>query len=201
MQKTCSRCNIEKPEKEFSCRNLKTGDLQRNCKQCCSELSKSHYKKNKQYYLEETKLNRKLNRIKNRIKIEDYFLTHPCIDCGEKDPIVLQFDHVRGKKKAGISEMLGTGQCWPSIAKEIEKCEVRCSNCHLRKTSKQFNWNKSREEQKKFLEEIEAKRNKPRECQFCCASEDEKEFVKNRRSCKECYKTHMKKVMQLRRNK
>ena len=29
-----------------------------------------------------------------------------------------------------------------SIKKEIDKCEVRCRNCHRLKTFKQFNWHK-----------------------------------------------------------
>jgi len=29
----------------------------------------------------------------------NHFSKHPCVDCGETDPIVLTFDHVRGKKR------------------------------------------------------------------------------------------------------
>ena len=63
-----------------------------------------------------------------------------CVDCGERDIRVLEFDHVRGKKVANISTLATTGSCWRRIAEEIAKCEIRCANCHRRKTFEQFGW-------------------------------------------------------------
>lgn len=64
-------------------------------------------------------------------------MSHPCIDCGEQDVLVLQFDHVRGQKLQSISELVKAGYAWKAIEAEIAKCEVRCANCHARRTAKQ----------------------------------------------------------------
>jgi 5-methylcytosine-specific restriction endonuclease McrA len=64
------------------------------------------------------------------------------VDCGEKDPIVLEFDHIHSKK-ANVAAMLNH-HGWPAIQQEIEKCEIRCANCHRRRTAKQFGWFKVR---------------------------------------------------------
>lgn len=47
---------------------------------------------------------------------------------------------MRDTKLNSISRMLTTGYCWETIKKEIDKCEVRCGNCHRIKTANQFNW-------------------------------------------------------------
>jgi hypothetical protein len=61
------------------------------------------------------------------------------VDCGETDIIVLQFDHVRGKKTNAVSKLVSMGYGLDTIKEEINKCEVRCANCHTRRTYKQFN--------------------------------------------------------------
>jgi hypothetical protein len=66
-----------------------------------------------------------------------YLETHPCIDCGEDDPIVLEFDHVRGEKKFNIADVTRNAVGRRTLEKEIEKCEVRCANCHRRKTKRE----------------------------------------------------------------
>ena len=69
-----------------------------------------------------------------------YFETHPCVDCEETDPLVLTFDHVRGRKMHNISNLVGQHRSFRSIRTEIKKCDVRCANCHLRKTARQLGY-------------------------------------------------------------
>ncbi|MEO8263129.1 MAG: hypothetical protein ABI566_11230 [Pseudolysinimonas sp.] len=52
-----------------------------------------------------------------------------CVDCGNQDIRVLEFDHVRGAKVANVARMVLDASLDRVIA-EIEKCEVRCRNCH-----------------------------------------------------------------------
>jgi hypothetical protein len=61
------------------------------------------------------------------------------VDCGETDPVVLEFDHVRGEKKGEIAMMVRVDG-WDKIVEEMAKCELRCANCHRRKTAKQLGW-------------------------------------------------------------
>lgn len=79
-----------------------------------------------------------LRRQENMRRIYEYLLAHPCVDCGETDPIVLEFDHVRGEKKDGVVNLACYG--WKTVEIEIAKCDVRCANCHKRKTRKQLGW-------------------------------------------------------------
>lgn len=74
---------------------------------------------------------------KNRGRVLEYFLSHPCIDCGEGDPLVLEFDHVRGVKKGDVCTLLAHNTGWARLEEEIGKCEVRCANCHRRKTARE----------------------------------------------------------------
>jgi hypothetical protein len=69
---------------------------------------------------------------KKRLFVWNYLRTHPCVDCGEGNPIVLEFDHVRGKKRFNISQ--GKQKCWEDLLAEVEKCDIRCANCHKLKT-------------------------------------------------------------------
>jgi hypothetical protein len=75
-----------------------------------------------------------------RGKVYDYLSIHSCVDCGESDPVVLEFDHVREKKEWDIAKMLTQAYSWDTILKEIAKCDVRCANCHKRRTAKQFGY-------------------------------------------------------------
>lgn len=131
------KCQVCKKEKEESCfgRNKSRKDqLQTSCKICDNSRSTAYHHKNKENLLPKIYA-RKLKRIiRNKEYINNYFSTHHCIDCDEKDVRVLDFDHVRGVKEAGISRMATDGVNLQKIILEIEKCEVRCANCHRKKT-------------------------------------------------------------------
>jgi 5-methylcytosine-specific restriction endonuclease McrA len=81
----------------------------------------------------------KRHRIKIRKNLLEFLSSKACFDCGENDPIVLEFDHTNPNKKfKQISSMLSGHYSWKSILKEANKCEIRCANCHRRKTYLQF---------------------------------------------------------------
>jgi hypothetical protein len=57
-----------------------------------------------------------------------------CCDCGIADPLVLEFDHI-GLKRKNVMTMAWEGYAAETIQIEMNKCEIRCANCHRRKTS------------------------------------------------------------------
>ena len=65
--------------------------------------------------------------------VGDYLSSHPCVDCGESDPVVLDFDHVRGKKECDVNALVYGWSSLERLVREIKKCDVRCANCHRRR--------------------------------------------------------------------
>ncbi|MDQ3076356.1 MAG: hypothetical protein M3Q34_04505 [bacterium] len=142
--KTCSKCKKEKPLEEFSYKSKSLGKRQYQCKECTRLLIKKHYCANKQYYLNKTRNRNKHLRNEVNVFLKEYLLQHPCVDCGENDIIVLEFDHRREEPKLkAVSHLVRAQVSLDVVKKEIEKCEVRCANCHRRKTAIDFNWFKS----------------------------------------------------------
>jgi len=72
-------------------------------------------------------------RHRNRSHVLVFLREHPCERCGEADPNVLDFDHVRDKVRHVTEIALGGG--WSALLAEIEKCRVLCANCHRRHTA------------------------------------------------------------------
>ena len=81
-----------------------------------------------------------LRTAKSYQMVRIYLSSHPCVDCGNPDIRVLEFDHVRGRKPDEISHLLSQGCGWPHIQAEIARCEVRCANCHRLKTLERGKW-------------------------------------------------------------
>lgn len=128
MDKICIKCNLLKPEENFY---WKRKNLLRST--CCSDCHKLYlkiwYKENKVKTIENSKKHNKLYKERNIKYVVDYLNLNPCVDCKESDIRVLDFDHVRGKTRA-ISQLLNRGVSLNTLQKEIDKCEVRCANCH-----------------------------------------------------------------------
>lgn len=135
--KICTLCNSEKSLDQFA---RKGERYQSRCKECFKLYTKEHYQKNKDYYKEKAYAFNKHRKPEVLQSVVDYLKLHPCVDCGETDPIVLEFDHVRDIKTKAISRMISDCCSIETVFKEIEKCEVRCANCHRRKTAKQMNF-------------------------------------------------------------
>lgn len=134
--KVCSVCGNEKNLSEFNFKDKVRGKRCPYCKDCQREMWKEWYsdESNKKAHIERIQANNKAKILDVRDKLYTFLNEHPCIDCGEADILVLEFDHVRGKKRFNIQTAAAqNGISWESILKEIEKCEVRCRNCHKRR--------------------------------------------------------------------
>jgi 5-methylcytosine-specific restriction endonuclease McrA len=56
-----------------------------------------------------------------------------CVDRGEDDIVVLEFDHV-GPKRNSVANLAWGACSIASIKREMGQCEIRCANCHRRRT-------------------------------------------------------------------
>lgn len=100
------------------------------------EASRRHYEKHRGRVIESAKKYSKLARERVRAHINTHLRANPCVDCGEANIVVLEFDHVgvAGSKEFNISDAVRDGIGMKRIKDEIAKCEVRCANCHRKKT-------------------------------------------------------------------
>jgi hypothetical protein len=139
--KACSGCAEVKTEDQFDWKNKAGGIRKTRCKTCVSLYSKEHYIKNKDVYKKRGVINGRAGRRRLATLVYGFLERHPCIDCGQSNPLLLDFDH-RDNKFKSISEMIKSRYSWDKIKEEISKCDVRCANCHRIRTAKQFGWKK-----------------------------------------------------------
>ena len=116
--RTCTKCKQEKPEDKFSWRSKSRGTKQSWCKRCKQHHDIDYYQDTKDRRRKRKRELRKELREENQRNLYEYLKLQSCVDCGETDPLVLEFDHVRGKKKYNIAQMAHT-HVWSSVLKEI----------------------------------------------------------------------------------
>lgn len=127
--KRCPKCGEDRDLTQWSKNSSKKDGLQTNCK-ICVKYSNAEYYKRTPSKNEKRALRAKIQGPILKGIIRNHLNKNPCIDCGNDDIRVLEFDHVRGKKKYNISRMISGGHSEKTLLEEIEKCEVRCANCH-----------------------------------------------------------------------
>ena len=131
----CSRCRERKPLSAFTLRGSSGGRPDTYCRPCRSQYGKEHYAANRAEYIAKARSRKRLELLRRFEFLVEYFEAHPCVDCGERDPIVLEFDHLTAKEfnvSYGVQNM-----GWATVLAEIAKCEVVCANCHRRRTAAQ----------------------------------------------------------------
>lgn len=137
-KKICNSCGKEKILSSFSYRNKDSGLLHNKCRTCQNSYNKKHYNDNVSKYKYKALSYNKNLKIKNSKELLEYYKKHPCVDCGETNPLKLTFDHVNGEKEYNIASQMHNKN-WKTILKEIKKCEVRCFNCHMERHFKEEN--------------------------------------------------------------
>ena len=111
--KRCSTCKEWKSLDMFSKNRTKKDGKQSSCRGCANQERRALYKK------------------VALIKLEA-----GCAHCGyNAHSQALQCDHIDpANKLQGVSDLVGLGAKWPTIEKEMAKCQVLCANCHAVKT-------------------------------------------------------------------
>ena len=134
-EKRCSKCDEVKPLDEFNRLSKAADGRQSYCRDC----NKAYHYANWDRHMSQIRARVRRRRRENQAQLMDYLGAHPCVDCGECDLVVLEFDHVRDKHR-NVSYLVQQPAEWRRIADEIEKCEVVCANCHRRRTASRGGW-------------------------------------------------------------
>lgn len=136
--RVCARCHAAKPADEFPIKDKVRGTRRAYCLPCCRAYGREHYQLNRAAYLSRTRIRNAKVRTGHRSFVLAYLRTHPCITCGITDPVVLEFDHRDPSTKAADVGWLIRSGSLGDLEAEIAKCDVRCGNCHRRRTLLQF---------------------------------------------------------------
>jgi hypothetical protein len=140
-EKHCGKCGAIKNRDEFRANKNRYDGRQAWCKVCESENKSRYYRANMAKVKKRSARNRYALLEQQRRLIYGYLIAHPCVDCGENDILILDFDHVTGLKETNVATMANGKTALKRIEAEIMKCVIRCANCHRRKTARERgNW-------------------------------------------------------------
>ncbi len=139
----CSMCGLEKPETDFAFQAIETRKRQDHCRLCHATYRREHYLRTKGLYVAREVARMRGYRDENRLRLAEYLAAHPCVDCGETELLMLEFDHHDpDSKRSEVSRLLAR-KPWARVLAEIEMCDVRCVACHRRRTAAQFRWRRA----------------------------------------------------------
>lgn len=137
--KQCAKCKVSKELSEFNKHSGRVDGLQSICRVCDNSRAKAYYGANSKRQMEQIHAARKRRQRSLQDWLCDYLSQRSCMDCGERDLRVLEFDHVTDDKEANISRLLMEVASKERLLAEINKCEVVCANCHRIRTVQRAN--------------------------------------------------------------
>ena len=140
--KTCQRCNKNKPISEFNINKLEKDGFNFRCRHCDSLVFKKHYQQNSQKIklknatwrkqnitlLKEIRQESNKKRYAKMKQLKQKILEQQsCIICQEKRLPCLEFHHIDATQKIdSVSSFNSPGQ----FLREVAKCTILCANCH-----------------------------------------------------------------------
>ena len=127
-QRRCSRCDRSLPLSSFN-----------RDQWWCRECFRHYYRERAEHHRQRANALKRRRVAEAQAFVLDVLRRAPCADCGERDPVVLEFDHV-GPKQAHVATLVMHGVRLPRLAGEIERCEVVCACCHRRRTARRAGW-------------------------------------------------------------
>ena len=118
---------MDKELSEFNENKSKKDGFNSLCKSCIAVYQKKYYQANKKTFIDNK------DKRKKTIKkwIIDFKKDKGCIVCGENRPATLDFHHRNpDEKETEIMTAVKRGWSINRLQKEIDKCDIMCSNCH-----------------------------------------------------------------------
>jgi hypothetical protein len=108
--KTCSRCRLSKPIRDYYPKPRDPGETLAYCKPCFNAYTTERFRRRKRQAVE--------------------YLGGRCADCGGVYPYyVFEFHHLDpARKEMGFNQL--RRRSWEAVKREIDKCLLLCSNCH-----------------------------------------------------------------------
>jgi transposase-like protein len=131
----CSRCGHDLPLELFN--RLGEGH-QWYCRSCFA----AYFRARGDLHRQQSKAAKRSRHRALKAHVLDYLRSHSCFDCGQTDPVVLEFDHT-GEKLAAVAALVAQAASFKAVDAEIARCEVVCANCHKRRTAKRARWRRA----------------------------------------------------------
>jgi hypothetical protein len=131
MVKLCGTCRRWKGLSEFNRKTSRFDGLQEVCRDCNRASSRAYYARNRERHVRAIVERTARRRVESKAFLVRYLREHPCVDCGNADLRVLDFDHRPGSaKRKDVMSIVKEGFSIATLEEEISKCDVRCRNCH-----------------------------------------------------------------------
>lgn len=129
-EQQCSRCKEYRSNTYFYKNRSMSSGLQNECRLCRKIIKKEARDKNTRHAREIKRLE---NLREHKRKTKDFLefrKAFKCADCGNNNPVVIQFHHLDPNTKDSTVSSLFRKKDKSKFYAELEKCIPLCCNCH-----------------------------------------------------------------------